>query len=86
MTRPLDCAAVVRRLWDFLDAALEEADEAALEAHLAFCMRCCGELAFARELRAVLRTRSSAAMPDDARERLERIIDDLGDPIDEGLS
>lgn len=78
MNEPMGCRDAVRRLWEYLDQRLEDHDERALEDHLAFCLRCCGELAFARELRALLRDRSRAAIPGDVRERLESVIDDLG--------
>lgn len=79
MTAAISCAEAVRVLWDYLDRGLTPSDEQALEEHLAFCLRCCGELEFARQLQRVLRTRSSATMPDDIRERLEAVIDDLGE-------
>ncbi len=79
MTAPIGCREAVQRLWDYLDRDLTPLDEQALEEHLAFCLRCCGELEFAQQLRGMLRTRTSAEMPPDTRERLESVIDDLGD-------
>ena len=84
MTRPLACADAVRRLWAFIDGDLEAPDQAALEAHLVLCLRCCGELAFARELRHLLRTKSAEDMPDAVQGRLERVIDELGDTRETG--
>ncbi len=49
------CRDAVSRLWDYLDGTLTGLELTELEAHLAFCLRCCGELAFARELRERLR-------------------------------
>ena len=77
MTAPIGCREAVQRLWDYLDRDLTPVDEQALEAHLAFCRRCCGELEFARELRGMLRTRTDAEMPPDVHARLESVIDDL---------
>ncbi len=79
MTAPIGCREAVQRLWDYLDRDLTPVDEQALEEHLAFCLRCCGELEFARELRELLRTRTSAEMPPDVHGRLEAVIDDLGE-------
>jgi anti-sigma factor (TIGR02949 family) len=79
MTAPIGCREAVQRLWGYLDRDLDPVDEQALEEHLAFCLRCCGELEFAQRLRGMLRTRSSAEMPSDTRARLESVIDDLGE-------
>ena len=78
MSVPSGCRDAVERLWEYLDHGLDETDERALEAHLAFCLRCCGELEFVRELQGLLRTRTSAPLPGDVRGRLESVIDDLG--------
>ncbi len=77
MTAPITCRAAVQRLWGYLDHELEPRDQSALDEHLAFCLRCCGELAFARELRRLLRTRTSVSLPGDAQARLEAVIDGL---------
>lgn len=79
MTAPIGCREAVHRLWRYLDRDLDDADERALEEHLAFCLRCCGELEFARELRGMLRRARPAELPDDVRGRLESVIDGLGD-------
>lgn len=47
---PLDCGHVVRALWDYLDRALDEAEIAAIDAHLAECERCRAHTAFERRL------------------------------------
>jgi anti-sigma factor (TIGR02949 family) len=51
MTKPkLDCAEACRRLDDYVDRELSEADLAAVEEHLSFCADCAGEFALEREL------------------------------------
>jgi anti-sigma factor (TIGR02949 family) len=80
---PIGCGEAVRQLWEFLDDGLDEADHRQVEAHLAWCLRCCGEVAFARELRGLLRTRTGVTLPDDVRYRMERFIDVLGDQPEE---
>ncbi len=74
---PIGCHEAVAHLWEMLDGQLDELDQRLLDRHLAWCLRCCGELAFARELRGMLRERSGAAVPDDVLHRLESFIDDL---------
>ena len=83
MTRPIGCGEAVRQLWEFLDGGLEAADHRRVEEHLAWCLRCCGEVAFARELRGLLRTRTGVTVPDEVRHRMERFIDVLGDGTEE---
>jgi anti-sigma factor (TIGR02949 family) len=75
---PIGCREAVRRLWDYLDHELAPDDEQALERHLAFCLRCCGELDFARELQGLLRARTDEPLPTDVQRRLDAVIDDLG--------
>lgn len=83
MTPPIGCGEAVRRLWEFLDGGLDETDHLQVEEHLAWCLRCCGEAAFARELRGLLRTRTGVTLPGDVRTRMERFIDVLGDETEE---
>lgn len=76
--RMIGCSEAVERLWEFLDQSLTDVDRRAVEEHLAFCVRCCGELEFARELRRRLRTAGPGALPADVEERLGRFVDGLG--------
>src|SRR5436190_1286145 len=50
----ITCAEAVRQLWEYLDGVVEVTDREAIEEHLSFCRRCCGELDFAEELRRFL--------------------------------
>lgn len=78
MSQAIGCQEAVRRLWDYLDDALDDADHAEVEQHLDFCLRCCGELAFARELQATLQTKTAPTLPPSVEARLMRVLD-LGD-------
>ena len=78
MDRVIGCGEAVQHLWEFLDQGLADDDQQAVEEHVAFCVRCCGELEFARELRRLLRTADGGPLPSDVEERLGRFIDDLG--------
>ncbi len=80
MSDPISCSEAVRRLWDFLDRSLTVEDQRVVEEHLSFCMRCCGELEFARELRRRLRSGSGSDLPADVERRLLDVIDRLDDP------
>jgi anti-sigma factor (TIGR02949 family) len=73
----ITCAEAVKELWELLDRTLAPDDQAAVDEHLAFCRRCCGELEFARALREVLASTSSRALPAEVHGRLSRFIDDL---------
>lgn len=79
----MSCSEAVERLWDLLDDHIGAADRVALDRHLAWCVRCCGELAFARELRSMLHERARVDLPADARARLELFIDEVCEPVDE---
>jgi anti-sigma factor (TIGR02949 family) len=73
----ISCDEAVRQLWDYLDRALSPAEFEAVEDHLAFCRRCCGEAEFARELRQFLASHDAGEVPPDVRDRLERFVEGL---------
>ena len=73
----ISCAAAVERLWAFLDHELDDHDHRAVEDHLAFCRRCCGELEFAKHLRRLLETSGAGELPPGVRARLDRFVDEL---------
>lgn len=73
----ITCAEAVKQLWEYLDGELAEHDRAAIEEHLGFCRRCCGEVEFAQELRAFLAREAGEELPDEVRTRLIATLDDL---------
>jgi anti-sigma factor (TIGR02949 family) len=74
----IDCAEAVRRMWAFIDEGLHEHAEFEFAEHLATCRRCCGELEFHRHLRArVAAADRAATMPDEARARIEALLEDI---------
>jgi mycothiol system anti-sigma-R factor len=73
----ITCEEAVRRLWEYLDGTLGEAEHEAIEQHLRFCRRCCGEVEFAEELRKFLRAAADIELPDDVRARLAATLDEL---------
>jgi mycothiol system anti-sigma-R factor len=73
----ITCAEAVRQLWEYLDGAVDEQQRRAIEEHLSFCRRCCGELEFAEEMRAFLATHAAEELPDDVRARLVGTLDEL---------
>ena len=84
MDRVISCGAAVEQLWAFLDHELDDRDQRAVEAHLAFCRRCCGELEFAKHLRRLLETKGTDELPGEVRTRLDRFIDELAETTPEG--
>jgi anti-sigma factor (TIGR02949 family) len=84
MDRLIACGEAVDQLWAFLDHELDGHDARAVEAHLAFCRRCCGELEFAKHLRRLLATERTAELPPEVRTRLHHFIDDLAETTPEG--
>ncbi len=71
----IDCPEAVRRMWSYLEHALEPVPTQELEAHLDTCQRCCGELEFSRHLREMVAARETVpAIPDEVRSRIERLL------------
>lgn len=73
----IPCSEAVEQLWDYLDREVSPGDRAAVEEHLAFCRRCCGEVEFAEELRGLLTAASHAELPADVEAALNRSLDDI---------
>ncbi|WP_282692478.1 zf-HC2 domain-containing protein [Streptomyces sp. CC208A] len=73
----ITCSEATKRLWEYLDATLGAADRATLEEHLAGCLRCCGELEFAGELRSFLAAAGREEIPGDVLRRLNRVLEEL---------
>ena len=73
----IDCSDAVRRLWDYLDGSVGEADRHAIEEHLDVCKSCCGEAEFAAELQGFLESHAGNELPDDARVRLTTFLEQI---------
>jgi mycothiol system anti-sigma-R factor len=73
----ITCADAVRQLWGYLDGAVDEGQRAAIEEHLSFCRRCCGELEFAEEMRGFLASHGAEELPDNVRARVAATLDEL---------
>src|SRR5512132_2644514 len=65
----IPCSEAVKKLWDYLDNAVSPEDQERVEKHLSFCRTCCGELEFAKELRAFLASGGAEELPVDVRAR-----------------
>jgi mycothiol system anti-sigma-R factor len=74
----ITCAEAVSQLWAYLDGLVDESQREAIEEHLSFCRRCCGEAEFADELRSFLVAQAAEELPDDVRARLSATLDGLG--------
>lgn len=73
----ITCAEAVRQLWAYLDGVVDEPSREAIDEHLSFCRRCCGEVEFAQELRAFLAAQAAEELPADVRTRLTATLDKL---------
>lgn len=73
--RPMPCTDAVQQLWEYLDGAAP--DYAEVEAHLAFCRRCCGELEFVAHLRQMLASQGVDDVSPQVTRRLERFVEEL---------
>lgn len=67
----LDCDAVMRQLWDYLDRELTPEREAAVRAHLSVCKRCFPQHDFERAFLDALRaSRREHSRPDEIKTRV----------------
>lgn len=75
----ISCGQAVQQLWEYLEDEVSEQDRGAVEEHLAFCRRCCGEVEFAEELRTVLEEAGEVELPPAVERRLVGVLDELED-------
>ncbi len=75
----IDCREAVRRMWDYLDRALDPKPTEELDAHLDTCTRCCGELEFNRQLRETVAERQAVPVSPELRSRVELLLEGLDD-------
>jgi mycothiol system anti-sigma-R factor len=75
----ITCAEAVRQLWEYLDGLVDDTQQEAIEEHLSFCRRCCGEVEFAEELRRFLAVHGAGGdeLPEDVRARLLATLAEL---------
>jgi anti-sigma factor (TIGR02949 family) len=67
----LDCDAVMRQLWDYLDGELTQERMEAIHGHLALCKRCYPQYEFERAfLDAVARARREHSNPSRLRDQV----------------
>jgi len=71
----IDCPEAVRRMWSYLEQALEPTPTDELETHLDTCQRCCGELEFNRHMRTMVAEREGVPhMPKEVRARVDALL------------
>jgi anti-sigma factor RsiW len=75
----ISCAEAVHQLWEYLDGVVDDCHRAALEEHLAFCRRCCGEMEFAEELRSFLGAHADDELSPTIHARLLAALDEVVD-------
>lgn len=73
----ISCTDAVRQLWEYLEAGLNQVDRDAVETHLAFCRRCCGEVEFADALRSFMTAAPPPELPPAVESRLLGFLDAL---------
>lgn len=73
----ISCAEAVRQLWEYLDDMVAPSERTSIEAHLARCRRCCGELEFATELRRTLASSAEESIPEGVLRRLHETLEEL---------
>lgn len=73
----ISCSQAVAQLWEYLAEEVTADDRAAVEEHLAFCRRCCGEAEFAEELHGVLTGAADTQLPPGVEARLLGVLEEL---------
>jgi mycothiol system anti-sigma-R factor len=73
----ISCSEAVKQLWEYLDGTVEADQRAAIEEHLSFCRRCCGEVEFAEELREFLARSARDEVPPEVIARLTATLEEL---------
>ena len=64
-----------KSMWEYLDGVVDATQREAIEEHLAFCRRCCGEVEFAEELRRFLAEHAEDEIPQAVHARLQAALD-----------
>jgi predicted anti-sigma-YlaC factor YlaD len=67
------CEDAIRELWSYLSDEATDLDRHLIVEHLDACRRCCGELAFLRELRSVIAS-ACERLPADVEVRMEAFL------------
>jgi predicted anti-sigma-YlaC factor YlaD len=74
----ISCKTAVSRLYAYLDRNLGRVPESEVEEHLKLCRHCCGELEFAKQVRAALRRPGAAtALTPDVRAHIDAYLKEL---------
>ena len=82
----IDCREAVRRMWAYLDNALERGPSEEFETHLDACQRCCGELEFSRHLKEMAASTGSETLPDSLRRRIDLLLEGGAPPAEGGTA
>ena len=82
----IDCPEAVRRMWAYLDHALERGPSEEFETHLDACQRCCGELEFSRHPKEMAASTGSETLPDSLRRRIDLLLDGGATPTEGGTA
>jgi anti-sigma factor (TIGR02949 family) len=77
MTETVDCAAVMLKLYEFLDDEIEPGDKAEFERHMQSCVTCFEAFDFEAELRDVIRAKlaQDVTCPSSLRGRILEALD-----------
>lgn len=77
--RVIDCRTAVQKLWDYLDAELDEKRMAEVRQHLETCRHCLPHAQFGRRfMEALDRARDRHVMPPVVRAQVMAVLQDAG--------
>jgi len=73
-TRAMDCADVMRQLFDYLDGEVETATHEEIHRHLDGCRSCFSRVEFEKALKERVRKAARSSAPDSLKDRLDVLI------------
>lgn len=82
---PVDCQEALRRLFEFLDHEIEEADGDRIRQHLADCEPCLGEYGIEEQVRKIVKRSCSEHAPAELHVRIREQLVVLRQRVDPAL-
>lgn len=76
--REIDCDAVMRRLFDYLDGEVEIAAEDEIHHHIEECRSCFTRVEFEKQLKSRVRGAGKDAAPESLRDRIAGLMSEFG--------
>lgn len=73
----IGCSEAVKQLWEYLEGDLGGRNKQQVEEHLTFCLQCCGELEFAKQLHRLMTRNTQVELTPSVEAQLLDFIQEL---------